>query len=227
MATARTILVSDFLADIEFELKNTESIVPKTTELLEYLNKAYSMQYQLLVADKSDLIRSADTTFSTADGTEVYALSATTAVSTDLWVMHKIYLTTGAGANLTPLELVEEDERFSHILGTVVQRAALEATPTKYYLSNSNIGLLPVPDAIYTVHFNYYPNWVPLAISDNMPLKNLYNDALRESTLFTAKNRDMMPSEVNAQLWQILRKNALNVESLRRPNTVMIKPRFK
>lgn len=229
MATARTITASNFLAEIEYELKNTESIFPKSTELFQYLNKAYEILYnKVLLPDESDLIRSSEVTVSTVDGTETYALSGFSTDSTDLVSVHRMFVEDSSGVYYRPLDICDETDRYDYLLGNSTARAAAESRPTKYYLSGSNIGLLPVPDAIYTVHMTYYPNWSPLAsTATNMPLRNIFNPALREAVIFTAKNRDLQPSQLHFELQRMFEQMALENISMRRPNYIMQRPRFR
>lgn len=228
MATARTVTASDFLADVELELKNTETIVPKDTELFPYLNKAYEILWNgILIPDESDLIRSANVTQSTADGTETYALASFSTDATDLVSVHRIYVA-DATDNYSPMDLCDETDRYDYILGSAATQAAAEARPTKYYLSGTNIGLLPVPDAIYTVNMTYYPNWTPLAsLATNMPLRNLFNPALKEAVLFTAKNRDLSPSQLHFELQKMFERMAVNILGMRRPNHILQRPRYR
>lgn len=226
MAAARTVTTTSFIVQLNYELRNIQQKQWVAAETLVYVNKMYELIYMILVDANSELIASGSGTITTVAGTEAYDLSAN--AMGDLWSPYKInnedntyaiYLTDASGNIYEPIEMVPREDRYPY----VVSGSSARSRPTGFYLDVDNIGLLPVPDAVYTVTIDkYFPNWTPLADGDDMPLKNLFNLQIKDGVKLIAKNREGYNMAVEAAMLEVFQDRALQIMRQRRvPNHQM------
>jgi hypothetical protein len=136
--------------------------------LLNEINRAVDYVHRILTNLNSPLAISSGTITMVA-ATQTYDLNGNL---DNFWRMtHKgVYFSTGDP--LTPITL--ED----------AQRAGSTATddaPTAYYISGTQLGVVPVPSATSvssypTLTCRYFAQPTTLALTDNMPYKNLFNE---------------------------------------------------
>jgi len=170
MGTVRNVTVASFLARVDYELRQTSANRKQysLSELVSYLQKCCELIYHILVEANSEIVATGSGSLVTVVGTETYDLAANT--MGDLWLpfritdgayegRYAIYLTDSGGTIHPPIEMVPEGDRFGHLVSGSTSRAR----PEGFYISGSNLGLIPVPDAVYTVTIpKYFPNYEPL-----------------------------------------------------------------
>lgn len=238
MGNARTITAATLIGQVAHELRDTaqqQYTSPGGTahdELFVYLNKCLEMIYMILTADNSELITTGSGTITTVDGTEAYDLSANS--MGDFWAPAKInggmydgeweiYVVDSSSTVYSPMEMVPYGERFHYLQSGT----AAESRPTQFYLNAGNIGLLPVPDAAYTLTIpRYIPNFTPLsATSDNMPHYNLFNQQIVEGIKMIAKQRNNTPAAYESVMMDMFQARALEIANLRTKSEYRIKVR--
>jgi hypothetical protein len=136
--------------------------------------------------------------------------------------MNKIWVDT-----YEPMEQAEEADRYDYVNQEEAGNTGARSIPDKYYLSGDNIGLLPIPDAIYTVRATYYPNFVPLsATTDSIPFKNIFNLEIVECIILLANNRNSKETALQQALLNIFTDRAKILAKKRRVLRTAISPRF-
>jgi hypothetical protein len=108
------------------------------------------------------------------------------------------------------LEQVPESERMSHVIAEE-QSANAYSQPSMYYLEGDNIGLLPFPDATYTIRLKYIPDYTALTTASTMPFRNLFNNVLVEGVKIIAKNREEYGTAVDAAIMELFQDRAMSV----------------
>jgi hypothetical protein len=237
MAAARTITISDFIDQINYDLRNTKSVEFTDAEMLIHINRMFEMIYYILFDMNSELILSSGSTVSTVAGTETYALSSDFAANiSDLWAPYRlegdnyreghcaVYITDSSSVIYEPLEMVEYAERYSYLIAGSTSRTR----PVSFYIDGDNIGLLPVPDAVYTLTIDkYFPNFTPAsAASENMPYKNIFNQAIGNGVKLLAKNRNDDSIAVETELMKIFTDAAKRIVKYRRHRPVQLRRRI-
>lgn len=219
MGNARTVLVSDLLTEVTYELRDTGSTNYSSTELLAYLNRCYDDVYLILVDQESELVRTGTGTITTVDGTQSYALSSNS--MGDLLVPHRVWVT-----NYEPMLLCEEEELYDAINAEEAGDTS-RTLPDAYCVVGDYLWFKDVPDDAYTVNVRYFPNFVPVASTDNMPLKNLFNNEFKEGIKVLAKHRNQIGVDVDAVLKDIFLSRAMKIVFTRRKRKVSFSPRFR
>jgi len=234
MAAARTITIETFISQVNYELRNTAEKQYVAAEMLVLYNKAFELLYGILAGMNSEYVATGSGTFDTVAGTEVYSL--TTESMGDLWLPFKvdddqddeifdIYLTDSGGTIYPQLPTVEYVDRMSFVISGTTARQR----PENFYLFADDIGLLPVPDAIYTVTLpKYIPNFVPAATdAENMPFHNLFNQQIGENIKLMAKNRNNDQIAIEPQMMEIFQDRATEIVTRRRKKAFQLTPRLK
>jgi hypothetical protein len=237
MGNARTYTVANLITEVQFDLRDKLTASRyETNELLAYFNRCYEMIYMILVGFGSDLVYTGSGTITTVAGTETYALASNT--MGDFWLPYKlnkqdsqgedlyaVYLTDSSSSIYPPLPMVTYDERFDYLQGGTSSRAQ----PQGFYLSADNFGLLPVPDAVYTVTIaKYCPNFVVLATSDGCPFRHTFNqDILHGMSLFANNRNDKASLAVETQLMDFFRERAMKIIGMRTADKSSFSPRWR
>ena len=217
MGSARTLNAASFISQIDYELRNTNQLNPTAAESLVTLNKMYEMIYMILADMKSELVRTGTGTITTVAGTETYSLSTNS--MGDFWMPWRLQV-----KQYAPLVQVSEDDRWDYKIYEDATPATTtsRARPTMFYVSSGNVGLLPIPDAVYTVYVFYIPNFVPLATSAaGMPFYHLFNQQIGEGMKMLFKNRQESPNSIiDGLLMQMFQKRAFHVARMRNTGLV-------
>lgn len=237
MGNARDVAASTIISNVAYELRDkaAQQYTYSTAhdELFVYLNKCLEMIYGILTEENSELVTTGSGTITTVAGTETYVLSAS--AMGDLWIPakitggmydgdHEIYLTDSSSNIYPPIKMVPYGNRYSY----VISGSASRSRPVGFYLNSGNLGLLPVPDAVYTVALRYIPNWTPLATSAAyMPFKNLFNQQVEEGIKMIAKQRNNLGAGYESVMMDLFQNRALEISRLRMKVDYSIKPRFK
>ena len=217
MATAQTIIDNSLARQMDsYETQWSDA------ELLAWLNKGVNYLHQILINNQIDwAVTDKSAAVSTVDGTELYDLE------TDFWGMVEgdsakgetgVWLDkTTSYAFLTPC-----DQRES-----VKHTGADEGEPTQYYLTGTQIGLLSVPDDVYTLYYRYYTSPVTLALATSMPYSDLFNEPLSSFMSSRALTRNGMMASGEMAIYNELESQALAIARRRTPIPNRIKVRFK
>jgi hypothetical protein len=222
MGDARTVTVEALTDQIAYDLRNTDGVQYTDAEIFEYIKRAHEILYEVLAADSSDLVATGSGNFVTVAGMETYDLSSNS--MGDFWIPSRItggdyhgeyaiYLKDSSDNYYSPLEMVNEGDRYGYIIAGPTSRER----PTGFYINDISMGLLPVPDAVYTVYIDkYVPNYVPLTdTSSNLPFKNLFNLQIIEAVKFLAKSRNMQGGAIETVLMEIFQQRALELKNQR------------
>lgn len=223
MGDARTVAASAIITSVLYELRDPNGTNYNRdgayAELLGYINRCLEEIYEILVDERSELIRTGSGTITTVDGTQSYDLSANS--MGDLWVPHRVWI-----SEYEPMEMCEEEDLYDAINDEEIGDTA-RTRPEAYCLVGDYIWFKDVPDDAYTVNLRYFPNFTPLAsTAASMPHKNLFNNEVIEGVKVLAKHRNDRGVSIDATLKDIFRIRAMRVERRRRKKTVRIVPRF-
>jgi len=207
MAAEETTTIAVLTDRCNWELRNSDNVQYTDPEQLVYYNKSAALMHKILMQEDSSIVRTGTGTLATANGTETYDLSANS--MGDLWVPYKVWI-----AGSEPMEQCEEGDRWDYIDS---DGNLSNDEPSKYYLDAGHyIGFLDEPDAIYTVNFVYYPNYVYISDdSQNVPYRGLFNDAIIEGMKMWARNRSRSPASVEAALLAFYQDQALVLDRRR------------
>jgi len=180
-------------------------------ELLVYVNQGTRCVHQLLVARNDPLVLSVGE-LSTVEGVSSYELPA-----------GFLAMYTGSGVDRTGvwigssyLQPCKPDRSADHSLSS-------GGEPKEYYLTPTSIVLLPTPDDTYTVSYAYFTALDALALTDNMPFQDLFNDAIGEYVCAKARLRGEMDATAAMQVYNELERRALNMVAVRTP----VRPRMR
>lgn len=169
MATAQEI-IDNSLA----RLKDADESEWVDATLLALLNKGVAYVHQLLIKHGSPLAMK-EATFDTVADTEAYTLSDEGI--TDLWGLVEDKTRGDFGVWFT-------DSDSHYFLEPCDKQKSIEytnadsGTPAYYYLTATQIGFLPVPDSVVTMHLRYYCQHTALALGGTMPYNGLFDEAL-------------------------------------------------
>ena len=214
MSSARTVTVSEFKTRLNYELRNSYEVEWITAEVLSYINKWNEFIYMLLAEHESDLVMTGSGSFTTSEGVERYLLADNS--MGDLWTIPGCEDADDSNVRLSGLgglELCEKKERTEHLIAKD-QGSSSYSQPSKFYLHNGYIGLLPFPDStVYTVYIeDYIPNFTPLADENaTMPYQNLFNIVFEEGAKIVAKNREGYGSATDAVLMELFQDRAMSI----------------
>lgn len=213
MAAANTITGTEIQTSVNYELRNTGQVQFIEAEVLQYINKWYEIIYFMLAQYESDLVSTGSGNFVTVAGTERYDLSDNS--MGDLWSIPQCDDAGDSNVRLSALggiEIVPMSDRTSHLIAKD-QGTSQYNQPSGFYIWGDWMGLLPFPDAVYTVYIeNYIPNFIPLAlIGSTMPFKNLFNGVIKQGLLITAKGRENYGNANDAAVMEIIKDSVMTV----------------
>jgi hypothetical protein len=218
MSSARTVLVSELKTQFNYELRNAAQKQWEPDETLGYVNRWMEFCHSILTEHESDLVLTGSGTFPTVAGTGTYDLSANS--MGDLIVPVHVWL-----SGYAELEQVPESDSMSHVIAKE-QGSTSYSQPNSFYLVGDTIGLLPYPDAVYTVKLKYIPNYTALVLTSTMPYKNLFNNILIEGVKILAKNREEYGSATDSALMELFQDRAMSIIRQRQKQLNQIVPRF-
>lgn len=188
-------------------------------QLLAHLNKGVHYLHSKLIGHQVDWATTKiGIAIPTVDGTELYNLPS------DFWSMHP-----GNGINETGVWL-NKTTSYS-FLAPVDQRESVlgigsdEAEPTRYYLTETQIGLLPVPDAVYTLMLRYYFSPITMTLTTVMPYGNIFNEALSSFMSSRALADAGLIAAGEMSIYNELETTALTIAQRRTPKSVGFKLR--
>jgi hypothetical protein len=221
MAAAVTVTAAQLITRIRYELYDNNSTQYSDPELLAYINKSLEMIHEILVENRSELVRTGTGTITTVAGTPNYDLSANG--MGDLWISHRVWVT---GEEL--MEMIEEYDLYDSINAEEDGSTGHRSEPDEYCLIGEYIWFEETPDAIYTINLRYFPNFVPLAATtENMPLKNLFNQSIIEGSKVLAKHRNNFDIQIDAILKDIFQEQAMKIMRRRRIRPISIVPKMR
>ena len=238
MSAARTVTISTFIDQINYELRNTTEAEFINAEMLVHINRMCEMIHYILVDMNSELVLSSGSTVSTVAGTEAYDLSTDFAADiSDLWSIYRlegdnyrqghcaIYLTDSSSTIYEPIEQTEYSARYDYVINGTSARSR----PDSFYIDGDNIGLLPIADAVYTVTIDkYFPNFSPAAaVTENMPYRNIFNNAISDGVKFLAKNRNNDSVAMETELMKLFMDAAKRIVKFRSRRTAQLRRRIR
>jgi hypothetical protein len=181
------------------------------------VNKWAEFLHDILTEHESDLVKTGSGDFVTVAGTEFYDLSDND--MGDLIVPLKVWVSGSA-----ELEPCDESDRMEHVIAQEQGTTAYNE-PSHYYMEGDNIGLLPIPDAVYTIKLKYIPNFAGIAaITEAMPFKNIFNNAFVEGVKIIAKNREGYGTAVDAALMELFQDRCMSILRKRQKQDVRFTP---
>ena len=215
MATAQTIIDNSLARQMD-----PHETQWSDTELLAWLNKGVNYLHQVLINNQIDwAVTDTAAAVTTVDGTELYDLES------DFWGMVEgdsakqesgVWLDkTTTYAFLTPCDQ-RESVKFT---------GADESEPTQFYLTATQIGLLPVPDDAYTLNYRYYTSPATLLLATDMPYSGLFNEPLSSFMSSRALTRNGMMTSGEMAIYNELESQALAIARRRTPIPNRIKVR--
>ena len=167
-----TVLVQTIVNNSVSRRKDVDKTNWGDNELLAYLNKAIDNIALMLIYMESELaVSEADLTVT---DTQEYTLDDDASNMSDFWAMARegVYFEAVA----TPLVPV--------IYGAKIRNKDIETDsyPTQYYITDDKIGLIPIPEDGAdcddgTLKCRYFAKPTELALDDNMPYNNVFNEA--------------------------------------------------
>ena len=148
------------------KIRDVDGLVFTDAQLMGIVNGILEQIYQTLCQAESALVYG-ETSFDTVDGTMEYTPAVTFYGILDdgMWV----------DGEDTYLQMVSEADKIKW------DYESTESQPEAYYLSeDSNIGLLWVPDAAYTIHYQYYKPLTAMSTfaTDALPWGGIWNLAI-------------------------------------------------
>ena len=199
-----TLTCQSFLATTLSIAKDPNSSEYAYSELLIYLNKGRDHIHKTLISIDSDIVLETGTITLVAS-TQAYTLPD------DFWSMRKkgVYYD-----DVKPLY------RCTHV---DVIRNGTDTTDTyvvAYELTDTQIKVVPIPTATSvavdnTLNLEYYARPANLAISDNMPYKNMFNEPLGFFVDSMARLRLEDTSAGYAEIYNLLEEQTLEIARLR------------
>ena len=175
------------------------------SELLGYINAAIDYIHKLLIGNRSEMaLKYPDIAITTTAGTEAYGLPP------DFWAIYEgersertgVHLVNGTGfawlSECSPGDSVE-------------MTGASTGQPSRYYITADKIGLLPVPDAAYTIRPRYYFQSPAVALAGSMPWNGLFNEAIKSFTSSRALARNGMVVAGELEIYNELERQAMAI----------------
>ena len=213
--------IADLITNCGYELIDTDQTQWTANELFTYFKKAHRLLHQVLIDSESELVRTGTGDITTVAGTEKYSLNDND--MSDLWTIHKIWVDSE-----DPMEMCEEEERYTYLKSEEEGSTSARTTPTDYYLTLNDIAFLPFPDDIYNVNIIYYPEYVaPASTTDNTPYRGLFDSLLEESMIMYSKNRNELPMNIEGVLLDMFERQAMRLSRKRRIKRYQLSPRWK
>jgi len=176
-------------------------------QLLKFVNKAVDYVHKLLIRIKSEIAITDGTI--TLSATQEYTLSGTL---DDFWGMSEVYFD-GVSAPLTP---VSYEDKIREAGSTT------DTNPLSYYLTATKLGLVKTPSATAaaaypTLSCRYFKKNTALALGDNMPYKNIFNEPIALFMDHLALIKAEVPAEELTALYNALEESTLDIVSKRIP----------
>jgi hypothetical protein len=184
-------------------------------QLLTICQKAVDYLQQVLT-NRNDEMATKAAHLHTEDGTEAYTWASLSI--TDFVAMYRgpKHDQTGVwidDAFLTPCRYTER----------VAYADTDESEPEKYYITDTGIGFLPIPDTAYQVDFMYFYKQPTLALGTTMPFNGIFDLAIGAFIDSMAAAMNEMDISNITQLYKELEAQALGISSMRTP----IKPAMR
>ena len=231
MAAARTLTIADFTTNTRYELRDSGAKQWVAAEFTVYLNKCFESIWYKLVEQESELLTIATGTITTVAGTETYSLASNT--MGDFWAPRSVDFDDPPDekrywiriSTYDPMVMCNESYRLPYAMAEEDSETTMRERPTFFYIQGDNIGLLPIPDAAYTVTLAYFANYVPP--TTNMPWRNLFNQQIKQAILMTAKNRQHYASPIDAVTEAMFASRAEAIHAARRQQALQLTPAFK
>lgn len=198
MATAQTVIDGTLVRQ-----QDASKTLWTDAELLIYANKAVDYLAQLLI-NRNDIYGTKAGSITTVDGTETYTLADNS--MTDFVAMYQ-----GAKASESGMWIDDSFLSPCRITERVSYTDSSEGEPEKYYITATSIGLLPVPDAVYTVSLLYFYKPTTLLVGTSMPYNDVFNGAIGAFIDSMAAARAEQDISNITQLYNELEKQALGV----------------
>lgn len=221
MAAANTVLASDIITQVLYELRDPNGYIYNKdgayAEMLGYINRCNELIYEILVDLESELVRTGTGTITTVDGTQSYVLSDNS--MGDFWVPYWVWIST-----YDFMTVCEEQDLEDAIIAEEAGDTS-RSLPDEYCIIGDYLWFRDVPDDEYTVNLRYFPNFVGLtAVGDTMPYRNLFNNDIREGVALFAKRRNEKPFQAEAILKDMFMARALKIVKKRSRKDVGFKP---
>ena len=164
--TVQTLIDNSIIRGRDLDKENDRIV---DAQLLKFVNKAREYVHKLLIQYDSEIGKETDT-ITMSGGTQEYTLEGNL---DDFWVMSP----NGVYFGTTPLIPVTYQEKIR------VGSAMTDSAPTMYYLTKDKIGLVQTPSEVAaaaypTLNCRYFKYPTALALTDNMPYKNAFNEAI-------------------------------------------------
>lgn len=200
--------VAESITQISYELRNDAGEFT-SPELLAYHNRVCEILHFTLVRMESDLVRTGTCSFVTVAGTQSYDLTAASPLPalTDFLIPHRVWVST-----YPPMDMCEEIDLYEGINEEEDSQTGHRAQPYSYCILNQTMWFKEVPDAVYTIEVRYFPNFATLAAtSADIPHHGLFDQAIAQSVILLAKNRDDQSVSLEGQLMSMIEAEALKV----------------
>lgn len=195
--------------------KDSDENTWEDSELLKYINKARTFIYNLLILNQSDIGLSEGTITMVAT-TQEYDLSGNL---DDFWCMQAdgVYFST-IGTPLTPIAKTDAVRLLS---------ATTDTPPTMFYLTGTKLGVANIPTATAvsadaTLNCRFYSYQSDLTLTDNMPWKNLFNEAIGFFVDSMAFARNEVDSQVVSSIYNTLEDMAIKIINARSGKGVVV-----
>jgi hypothetical protein len=199
----------NLITELDYVLQNESGDFTRP-ELLSYLNRALEMIYSALVIKKSEFVRTGTGSFSTIIGTQSYDLTGVDTPVTDLWVLHRVWLT---GESL--MKHCAEEDLYDTINAEEDSETGHRCEPQNYCLIGNTLWFKESPDAIYTVNLRYFPSFTALTLGGSMPYNDAANLPVKDMLILLAKNRLKTNDNLHFQLWQLTTQASGRIMNLR------------
>lgn len=187
-------IISDLITNIGYQLRN-ESGDFSDAELLSYINTNCEVLHMVLIGMESELARNGSNSFSTIEGVQNYDLTASGIDITDMWVPHRVWIST-----YELMEKCQEEDLYPAINNEEDGNIGSRTIPDEYCLVGSELWFKEVPNDIYTVNLKYFPSYSLLSLNDTTPYLGIFNSKIVEGVLMLAKNRNEMRTDMEATL---------------------------
>jgi len=177
------------------------------SQLLIFMNKAIDFTHKLLIREQSEIVKT-DATITMVADTQEYLLTGNL---DDFWSMSYkgVYFTDF----LTPCTYEDKIRAGTDTTDTA---------PGSYYITDTHIGVLGIPTATSvaafpTLYCRYFKMNTPLALTDDMPYKNLFNEPLSSFMDHVAVLKTTAPTSEFTALYNALEASTLEIAKNRIP----------
>lgn len=187
--------------------KDSDKTQWSDAQLLIFLNKAVDYVHKLLIRIENELVIT-DGTITMAASTQEYTLAGTL---DDFWAMstNGVYFTDF----LTPCSYEDKIREGS---------TTTDVAPTLYYVTDTHLGVVNIPTATSaaaypTLNCRYFKKNTALALTDNMPYKNLFNEPVSSFVDHVAVLKTTAPTQEFTALYNALEASTLEIAKKRSP----------